>query len=161
MRMLPKLATAAALAAALAALTAAPASSAVAAKCLPKEVKIHGRTAIANCGAATASVRYKGTTYRFKNGTCLKVAGTIMLDLGTNVVGDDNLGLAHFSLTMLSTSTAPLLATSGKLAINGSAKLSSRGASGTFTGTNTVVKGAKISETPLSGTWHCGTVYAF
>jgi opacity protein-like surface antigen len=159
--MLTKLLTAAALAAALAAVSAAPATSAVTGKCLPKEVKVKGHSAIANCGAATATLHYKGATYRFKNGTCLKTAGTITLDLGTHMVGDDNLGLAHFSLTMLSTATAPILATSGKLVINGTAKLSSRGASGTFTGTSTVVKGMKISETPLSGTWHCGAVYAF
>ena len=40
-------------------------------------------------------------------------------------------------------------------------KLSSRGASGTFTGTNTVVTGTKVSEAPMSGSWRCGTVYAF
>jgi len=127
--MLTKLVTAAALAAALAAVSAAPATSAVAGKCLPKEIKIKGHTAIADCGSATAILRYKGATYRFKNGTCLKSAGAITLDLGTSLVGDDNLGLSHFSLTMLSTSTAPLLATSGKLTINATAKLSSRGAS--------------------------------
>ena len=84
-----------------------------------------------------------------------------MLDLGTNVLGDDNYGISHFSLTMLSIATAPVLATQGKLVINGSGKLSSRGASGTFSGTNTIVKGTKVSEAPFSGSWHCGTVYAF
>jgi hypothetical protein len=159
-----KLALAAALAATAAAVTAVPASAAVAGKCLAKEVKVQGRSAIANCGSATATLRYKGATYRFKNGTCLKVAGTITLDLGTNVVGSDsknNYGMSHFSLTMLSVSTAPVLATSGKLVINGSAKLSSRSAGGTFTGTNTIVNGTKLSEAPFSGSWHCGTVYAF
>jgi hypothetical protein len=157
-----KLALAAALAATAAAVTAVPASSAVAGKCLPKEVKVQGHSAIANCGPATATIRYKGATYRFKNGSCLKVAGTITLDLGTNVLGNDkNLGLSHFSLTMLSISTAPILATSGKLVINGGGKLSSRGAAGTFTGTNTIVNGTKLSEAPFSGSWHCGTVYAF
>jgi hypothetical protein len=163
MLMLTKLAIAAALAAALAAVSAGPASSAEAGKCLPKEVKVKGRTAIADCGSATATLRYKGATYRFKNGTCLKSAGTVALDLGTNVVGgdDSNLGLAHFSITLLSATTAPVLATSGKLVINGSAKPSSRGASGSFAGMNTVVKGMKITETPFSGSWHCGAVYAF
>jgi len=70
--MLTKLVTAARLAAALAAVSAAPATSAVAGKCLPKEIKIKGHTAIADCGSATAILRYKGATYRFKNGTCLK-----------------------------------------------------------------------------------------
>jgi hypothetical protein len=156
-----KLVLAAILAVTATAISAGPASSAVAGKCLPKEIKIQGHSAIANCGPATATIRYKGATYRFKDGTCLKVAGTITLDLGTNVIGDNNLGLAHFSLTMLSIATAPVLATQGKLVINGGGKLSSRGASGTFTGTNTIVKGTKLSEAPFSGSWHCGTVYAF
>ena len=160
-----KLALAAAIAATAAAVTAVPASSAVAGKCLPKEVKIQGHSAIASCGSATATIRYQGATYRFKNGTCLKSAGgTIMLDLGMNVIGSgskNNFGVSRFSLMLLDLSSAPVSADSGKVVINGTVKLSSRGASGTFTGTNTVVKGTKVSEAPMSGSWHCGTVYAF
>jgi hypothetical protein len=138
-----------------------PAAASASSPCAAKETKINGQTAIVNCGPATATLRYKGKTYKFKSGTCLSTAGTITLDLGTNFLGDNNHGYAHFSLTMLSVTTAPVLATSGKLTINGSAKLSSRGATGTFKGLNTVIHGTSITTAPLSGSWHCGQVYKF
>jgi hypothetical protein len=158
-----KLAAAVVVTAALTAVTAAPVPAAPTGRCFAKQITIKGHSAIASCGPATATVVYKGRRYRFKSGSCLKVAGSggaIMLDLGTNVLGSDQMGLPHFSLTMLS-SFAPVLASSGTLSINGNAKLSGRGVSGTFKGTNTIVKGGKISEAPFSGSWKCGTIYAF
>jgi hypothetical protein len=140
---------------------ATPAGATRSGRCFAKESKINGRAAIVNCGPATATIRYKGKTYKFKSGDCLSTAGTITVDLGTNFVGDDNHGYAHFSLTMISAASAPVLATSGKLVINGNARLSSRGSKGTFTGTNTIVHAGKISAAPLSGSWNCGTVYKF
>jgi hypothetical protein len=140
---------------------ATPSGATQSGRCFAKESKINGQMAIVNCGPATATIRYKGKTYKFKSGDCLTTGGAITVDLGTNFVGDDNHGYAHFSLTMISASFAPVLATSGKLVINGNAKLSSRGAKGTFTGTTTIVHGGKISEAPLSGSWNCGAVYKF
>ena len=140
----------------------APSAAVAGTPCLPKQTKISGQSAIVNCGPATATVRYKGKTYKFKSGVCLRTGTTITMDLGTNFIGDNNHGYAHFSLTMLSKTTAPVLATNGKLVINGTAKLSGLTATGTFTGTNTVIKGTSVTTAPMSGSWNCGgTVYKF
>lgn len=142
--------------------SATPSSTLAASPCLPKQTKIQGEAAIVDCGPATATLRYKGRTYTFKSGACLRTGKTIVLDLGTNFLGSNNHGYAHFSLTMLSTTTAPLLADSGKLVINGSARLSGLGASGTFKGANTIVHGTtSITTVPFSGSWHCGSIYQF
>ena len=140
--------------------TAGGAASSTAGRCDAKEATIKGKSVIVSCGPASGTVRYKGKTYRFKSGTCLRTAGSVTLDLGTSLVSDakGNGGFAHMSITMLS-NTLPLqvLADDGSLSIDGSAKFSGIALKGTFTGTVGSFGGVGVGkQVPFSGTWNCG-----
>jgi hypothetical protein len=149
-------ATAAAVAAAA---IVVPASNAASGRCLPKSETIKGKSVIVSCGSATATITYKGKTYKFSQGQCVSEGKSITLDLGTQLVvpAANNGGFTYFSMTILSSKLpAGIAANQGSLNINGSAKFTGT-KKGTFSGTNAVSK-----LVPFKGTYNCGgTIYPF
>ncbi len=143
-----------------------PASNAASGRCYAKQATIQGKAVIVNCGSATATLTYKGKTYKFSQGQCVREGESITLDLGTSLVATaaDNGGFTYFSMTTLSnTLPAQIEAYQGSLNINGSAKFTGT-KKGTFSGTNTSFGGVSGSKKPVpfTGTYNCGgTIYHF
>lgn len=140
---------------------AATGSSSLAARhCNSTFQKIKGKSVIVNCGPATGTLRYKGKTYRFKPGTCLREGRSVMLDLGISLVNNakGNGGFAHMSITMLSNKLpVEITADAGKLSVVGSGKFSGIAVKGTFSGTVGSFGGVGVGKpVPFSGTWNCG-----
>ena len=154
------IASVAALAAALSTTAASGAPTAAAGHCLSKTETIKGKSVIVNCGPASATLRYKGKTYRFKPGTCLRTGSSVMLDLGISLVSgaQGNGGFAYMSITMLSKKLpAQIQADHGKLSIGGSAKFSGIAVKGTFSGTVGSFGGVSTGKSvPFTGSWNCG-----
>jgi hypothetical protein len=147
----------------LASATAVALSSPVASAaggCLAKEATINGKAVIVNCGPATVKLRYKGKNYSFKNGTCTRTGGAVMLQLGTSLISNakGNGGFNDADLTMLS-NKIPLQfdAADGSMSIGGSAKFSGIAVKGTFSGTTGSYGGVSTGKTtPFTGSWNCG-----
>jgi hypothetical protein len=156
-------ATAAAVAAAA---VVVPASHAASGRCLSKSETIKGKSVIVSCGTATATISYKGKTYKFSQGQCVSEGKSITLDLGTQLVvpAANNGGFTYFSMTTLSsTLPAQIEANQGSLSINGSAKFTGK-TKGTFAGTNASFGGVSASNKPVpfTGTYNCGgAIYPF
>ena len=156
----------AAIAAATVAAAASGASSSAAGRCYAKEATVNGKSVIVNCGPASAKLTYKGKTYAFKGGTCLRTGKSVMLNLGTALVDDShgNGGFSNFSITMLgSTLPAEITASFGKVSLAGSAKFSGIAVKGTFSGTAGSFGGVGVGVAkPFSGSWNCGdAIYNF
>jgi hypothetical protein len=141
------------------ALSSSPVASA-ASGCLAKEATIKGKSVIVNCGPATVKLNYKGKTYSFKDGTCERTAGSVMLSLGTSLVSGakGNGGFTDANLTMLSNKIPLQLdATVGSLSIGGSAKFSGIAVKGTFSGTVGSFGGVSSGKKGVfTGSWNCG-----
>jgi hypothetical protein len=156
-------ATAAAVAAAA---IVAPASNAASGRCLSKSETIKGKSVIVSCGTATATITYKGKTYKFSQGQCVSEGKSIMLDLGTQleIPAANNGGFTFFSMTTLSsTLPAQVEANQGSLNINGSVTFTGT-KKGTFSGTNASFGGVSGSKKPIpfTGTYNCGgAIYPF
>lgn len=124
--------------------------------------KTAGKTTVANCGPATATLKYKGKTYTFKNGYCetsKAAGGALMLDLGTLVLdAKGNAGKSYFSLGVTKV---------GKRLNNG--VITEADQSGKEILSEVIVKpkgtvaGATFTQygtVPVSGSWNChGVVY--
>jgi hypothetical protein len=156
----------AAAAAVAAATIVVPASNAASGRCYAKQATIKGKPVIVNCGSATATISFKGKTYKFSQGQCVSEGKSITLDLGTSLVATaaNNGGFTYFSMTILSSKLpAQIVANQGSLNINGSAKFAGT-KKGTFSGTNASfgsVSGSK-KPVPFTGTYNCGgTIYPF
>jgi len=149
-------ATAAAVAAAA---IVVPASNAASGRCLSKSETIKGKSVIVSCGTATATITYKGKTYKFSQGQCVSEGKSITLDLGTQLVitAANNGGFTYFSMTILSsTLPAGILAHQGSLNLGGSAKFTGT-KNGTFSGTT-----ASTKPVQFTGTYNCGgAIYPF
>ncbi|HEY5304327.1 MAG TPA: hypothetical protein VIJ86_09755 [Acidimicrobiales bacterium] len=135
----------------------------VAGRCYSKEATIKGKSVIVDCGRASVKLHYKGKTYIFKSGECLRSAGSLVLSLGTSMVNNanGNGGFTEFSITLLpapASGTAQITADDGKLHLVAfSATGSKIAVTGSFKGTNDASKG-----TPFSGSWNCGgAIYNF
>jgi hypothetical protein len=157
------LATAAAV---LGAASVVPASNAASGRCYSKSETVKGKSVIVSCGTATATITYKGKTYKFSQGQCVSEGKSITLDLGTQLVvpAADNDGFTYFSMTTLSsTLPAQIEANQGPLSINGSAKFTGT-KQGTFSGINASFGGVNTSKKPVpfTGTYNCaGAIYPF
>jgi hypothetical protein len=129
-------------------------------RCFSKTETLKGKSVIVDCGPASASLRFKGKTYRFKPGTCLRTGSSVTLDLGISLVDGaaGNGGFAHMNITMLlKTLPAQVQADDGKLSIVGSAKFSGIAVKGTFSGTVGSFGGVSAGKrVPFSGSWNCG-----
>src|SRR5712691_7512401 len=66
--------------------------------CTPKAVTVKGHPGVIECGPATAVVRFKGKTIRYKGGTCTKQGPSFSLYIGTKVQGggSDHLFYLYF-----------------------------------------------------------------
>ena len=126
--------------------------------CLPKAVKVQGKTAYASCGPATASLRVSGKSYSFKPGLCESSGkGVLILQLGTLVSGaTGNAGVAAFGITVNGTNAILTGYSNGKKLIPVADFLVSVKSTGTYTGTFAAGNGAS----KLTGAWNChGVVY--
>jgi hypothetical protein len=153
-------------AAAAAATIVVPASNAASGRCYSKSETVGGKSVIVSCGSATATITYKGKTYKFSQGQCVSEGKSITLDLGTQLVipATNNGGFTYFSMTTLSsTLPAQIEANQGSLSINGSAKFTGT-KQGTFSGSNASFGGVNTSKKPVPfrGTYNCaGAIYPF
>lgn len=125
--------------------------------CAPKITRIQGRTAVVNCGPATATVSVSGKTYSFKTGLCTTSGKTFMLQLGTLVSGaKGNGGYPNIGLTSTGTNAIAVGNYKGKDIIPASDFLLVVKNSGKNTGTFSSGR-----ATPkLTGSWNChGVIY--
>ena len=145
---------------ALAAGAASGAPAATTGHCYSKSETLKGKSVIVDCGPASAKLHFKGKTYTFKPGTCLRTGSSVTLDLGISLVGNakGNAGFAHMNITMLSnTLPAQIQADDGKLSIGGSAKFTGIGVKGTFSGTVGSFGGVTSGKpATFTGSWNCG-----
>ncbi len=141
---------------ALAAAAASPAGTTAAVPCNPTTSTIKGKQAIHYCGPATATIRIKGRTYRFKNGYCQSIhVSNITNDitLGTIVQGAaGNAGQPYFRLDINKPATASLLDT-----VYFGGKHIADGGLGPVSGNLTSKGTFKIGA--ATGTWNCHGVF--
>jgi hypothetical protein len=126
--------------------------------CVPKEVKIQGKTAVESCGPATAAVTVGGKTYSFKSGLCESSGkGTLILDMGTLVEGSNgNAGYPSFSMTVNGTNAILSSYYKGRKIIPVADFLVAAKTTGKYTGTFS----AGQSTSKLTGAWNChGVVF--
>ena len=140
--------------------TASGSSSLAAGHCNSTFQKIKGKSVIVDCGPATGTLRFKGKTYRFKPGTCLREGSSVTLDLGISLVNNakGNGGFAHMNITMLSNKLpVQINADDDKLSLVGSGKFSGIAVKGTFSGTVGSFGGVELGKpVAFSGSWNCG-----
>jgi hypothetical protein len=154
-------------ASATAASPAAPARAASSAPpCLPKITAVGGKTEVAYCGPATATLKIGSKTYNFKNGYCGKDPTNkiaLQLTLGTIVQSKSpvNGGQPLFEMTLLSSSVVMIETVNadyGGQKIVSTGFVSAKGSipsEGTFT-----AKGLSVPA-HFSGSWNChGVVYS-
>lgn len=152
------------------AVAASPAASGRAASgappCIPKITTVKGKTEVAYCGPATATLKIGSKTYNFKNGYCGKDPTNkiaLQLTLGTIVQSTSpvNGGQPLFEMTLLSSSLATIETVNadyGGEKVVSVGLVSAKGSipsDGTFT--------AKGLSTParFTGSWNChGVVYS-
>jgi hypothetical protein len=137
---------------------AGPAQSAGGLPCVPKVVKIQGKTAYEVCGPATASLSVSGKTYSFKPGLCESSGkGVLLLQLGTLVAGSTgNAGQAAFDITVNGTNAILTGYSKGKKLIPVADFLVTVKTTGKYTGTFAAGSGGS----KLTGAWNChGVVY--
>jgi hypothetical protein len=125
--------------------------------CVPKIVKIDGKTAVENCGPATATVSVSGKTYSFKTGLCSVSGKTFLLQLGTAVAGvKGNAGYPDLSLTTNGTNAIATTDYKGKDIIPVTDFLLTVQNAGKNTGTFSSGR----STPKLTGSWNChGVIY--
>jgi hypothetical protein len=110
--------------------------------CTPKAVTVRGHPGVIECGPATAVVRFKGKTIKYRGGTCKKIGPVQSLYIGTHVTGG---GSDHLFYLLLEKSAATYTPKTGLVGIQlayasyhwgtGTLKVKRGGKSGTFTGT--------------------------
>jgi hypothetical protein len=109
-----------------------------------------GKQVVVNCGPATATVHYKGTTYTFRNGTCFRYLGSFKLNLGSSLLvpAGGNGGYASMTITAAPNGHAEVAMGVGKILIYATTRFSGARVKGTFT--------SLTAGVPLTGSWNCG-----
>jgi hypothetical protein len=126
--------------------------------CVPKIVKIQGKTAAEACGPAIATVTISGKSYGFKSGLCESGGkGVLLLNLGTLVAGSTgNAGYPSFSITVNGTNAILSAYYKGKKIVPVADFLVAARFTGKYTGTFSSGRGTA----KLAGTWDChGVVF--
>ncbi len=123
--------------------------------CLPKVVKIGGKTAAVNCGPATATLHIGGRTYTFHQGFCDVTKSGLELSLGTAIPAEHktNAGKPYFNMLVQHSSIGGSVfgAYQGGKQIVGDSLVTLTGgfpAAGTFKSRFTIGK-------PFTGSWSC------
>ena len=129
--------------------------------CTPKPVTVNGHPGVIECGPATAIVKFKGKTIKYRGGTCKKTGPLLSLYIGTHVTGG---GSNHLFYMLLQKPAASYTPKTGLIGIQlayasyhwgtGTLKVKGGGKSGTFKGT--LVKFPQATPAgSFSGSYSC------
>ncbi len=92
--------------------TPAPSAHAASAPCPAKRITVDGHRGLVRCGRATATMTVDGRTYRYRGGQCTRSGGTLLVEVGTVVMGDarHNGGKPDFNFTISGSAGGGLVA---------------------------------------------------